>query len=159
MRCSHLDSSDRPWRDPDQSWVLRPPRGAILLRIFLVDDNAMARAAIKDALQQRPDWVVVGEADNGRQALEKFHDYTPQLTLMDFVMPEMNGLEAARVLTERDPQARILMITTDPSSQLEEEARNAGICGVCAKQEMKRLKDAIDVVMGGGTYFRQEARA
>jgi DNA-binding NarL/FixJ family response regulator len=124
-----------------------------------VDDNAMARAAIKDALQQHPDRIVVGEADNGRQAVEKFHDYNPQLTVMDFVMPEMNGLEAARRLTERDPQVRILMITTDPSNQLEEEARNAGICGVCAKEQMNRLKDAIDVVMAGGTYFRKEATA
>lgn len=117
----------------------------------------MARAAIKDALQQHSDWVVVGEADSGRQAVEKFHHYSPELTVMDFVMPEMNGLEAARRLTERDPQARILMITTDPSSQLEEEAKSAGIQGVCAKEEMHRLKDAIHVVMRGGTYFRQDA--
>ena len=128
-----------------------------MLRIFLVDDNAMARSAIKDALQQHPDWVVVGEADNGLQAVEKFRDYTPELTLMDFVMPEMNGLEAARCLTERNPTARILMITTDPSNQLEAEARNVGILGVCAKEEMHRLKDAISVVMRGGTYFRWKA--
>ncbi len=130
-----------------------------MLRIFLVDDNAMARAAIKDALQQHPDWEVVGEAANGLQALEKFYDYTPQLTVMDFVMPEMNGLEAARRLTEREPHARILMITTDPSSQLEDEARQAGILGVCAKEEMQCLAQAIDVVMRGGTYFRDEASA
>jgi DNA-binding NarL/FixJ family response regulator len=130
-----------------------------LLRIFLVDDNAMARAAIKAALQHHTDWVVVGEADNGRQAVEKFHQYSPELTVMDFVMPEMNGLEAARHLTKRDPHARILMITTDPSIQLEEEAKNAGIQGVCAKEEMHRLTDAINAVMRGQTYFRQKASA
>lgn len=128
-----------------------------MLRIFLVDDNAMARAAIKESLQQHKDWVVVGEAVNGRQALEKIPQCTPELTVMDFVMPEMNGLEAARYLTERDPEARILMITTDPSSQLEEEARRAGIRGVCAKEALHRLKDAIHAVMLGGTYFGHQS--
>ncbi len=130
-----------------------------MLRIFLVDDNAMARAAIKMALQQHSDWVVVGEATTGRQAVETFSDLAPQVTVMDFLMPEMNGLEAARRLTERDPDTRILMITTDPSSQLEEEAKNAGIRGICAKEEMHCLATAIDVVMHGGTYFTRRAAA
>jgi CheY-like chemotaxis protein len=58
---------------------------AILLRIFLVDDNAAARGAIKGALQQHSEWVVVGEACNGRQALENFPAHQPQVTVMDFL--------------------------------------------------------------------------
>jgi DNA-binding NarL/FixJ family response regulator len=130
-----------------------------LLRIFLVDDNAMARAAIKGALQQHSDWVVVGEACNGRQALETFRNYTPQVTVMDFLMPELNGLEAARRLTQRNPDVLILMITTDPSSQLEEEARQAGIKGVCAKEEMNCLANAIVALIHGGTYFSEDVAA
>ena len=80
------------------------PKEAILLRIFLVDDNAMARSAVKAALQHHSEWVVVGEASSGRQALDSFHRHQPQITVMDFKMPEMNGLEAARRLTERDPE-------------------------------------------------------
>jgi DNA-binding NarL/FixJ family response regulator len=132
-------------------------KGAILLRIFLVDDNAMARSAIKAALQQHSEWVVVGEASSGRQALETFRRHQPQLTVMDFKMPDMNGLEAARRLTECDPDVRILMITTDPSSQLEQEAKRAGIKGLCPKDEMHCLEDAIDVVIRGGTYFSEAA--
>lgn len=119
----------------------------------------MARAAIKGALQQRPDWVVVGEACNGLQAVETFRNYAPQLTVMDFLMPELNGLEAARRLTERDPDIPILMITTDPSFQLEAEAREAGIKGLCAKEEMNCLTNAIETVMGGGTYFSKTLAA
>jgi DNA-binding NarL/FixJ family response regulator len=130
-----------------------------LLRIFLVDDNAMARAIIKRALQQHSEWVVVGEACNGRQALETFRRYRPQLTVMDFLMPEMNGLEAARHLTEQDPDMLILMITTDPSSQLEEEARKAGIRGVCPKDEISCLVNAIDAIMSGASYFSQAVAA
>src|SRR5579864_2462936 len=83
--------------------VLCQPKRAILLRIFLVDDNAMARAAVKMALQRHPGWVVVGEASDGGQALETFRTYAPQVTVMDFLMPEMNGLDTARRLTERNP--------------------------------------------------------
>jgi DNA-binding NarL/FixJ family response regulator len=72
---------------------------------------------------------------------------------MDFIMPEMNGLEAARHLTKRHPDVLILLITTDPSIQLEIEARRAGIKGVCAKSEMQCLVSAVEALMGGGTYF------
>jgi len=123
------------------------------LRIFLVDDNAVARNAIKATLQRHRDWVVVAEARDGREALETFSDVRPELTVMDLMMPEMNGLEAAGRLTELNPDARILMITTDPSSQLEQEAKQAGIKGVCAKDKMHSLEEAIDVVSQGGTYF------
>jgi DNA-binding NarL/FixJ family response regulator len=149
-----------PWAKPRlRSSLNFRSKEAILLRIFLVDDNAMARSAIKAALQQHSEWVVVGEASSGRQALETFRRHQPQLTVMDFKMPDMNGLEAARRLTERDPDVRILMITTDPSSQLEQEAKRAGIKGLCPKDEMHCLEDAIDVVIRGGTYFSQEAVA
>ena len=130
-----------------------------MLRIFLVDDNAIARTAVKAALEQRSEWVVVGEASSGRQAVETFRRHRPQLTIMDFTMPEMNGLEASRRLTERNPGVRILMITADPSRQLEVEARKAGIRGVCPKDEIRCLENAIDAVVQGGTYFPEEAAA
>ena len=106
---------------------------AILLRIFLVDDNATARGNIKAALQQHAEWVVVGEACNGRQALDNFPAHQPQVTLMDFIMPEMNGLEAARRLTRSNPNILILMITTDPSTELRER-RSALEFGECVQK-------------------------
>src|ERR1700693_3903553 len=121
--------------------TLCQPKEVILLRIFLVDDNAIARTAVKAALEQRSEWVVVGEASSGRQAVETFRRHRPQLTIMDFTMPEMNGLEASRRLTERNPGVRILMITADPSRQLEVEARKAGIRGVCPKDEIRCLEN------------------
>jgi DNA-binding NarL/FixJ family response regulator len=79
--------------------------------------------------------------------------------LMDFLMPEMNGLEAARHLIERHPDALILMITTDPSRQLEKEARKVGLKGVCAKSQFSGLLSAIEAVMDGRTYFSEDAVA
>lgn len=130
-----------------------------MLRIFLVDDNATARGNIKAALQKHAEWVVVGEACNGRQALDNFPAHQPQVILMDFIMPEMNGLEAARRLTRSNPNILILMITTDPSTELEREAKRAGIRGMCAKDKMHTLVDAIDTLLRGETYFRQDATA
>jgi DNA-binding NarL/FixJ family response regulator len=135
-----------------------PKRGCVF-RIFVVDDNARARAALKHGLEQRTEWVIVGEAYNGRHALATFLDHAPHLTLMDFLMPELNGLETARLLIERHPGALILMITTDPSRQLEQEARKAGLKGVCAKSQFSGLLSAIAAVMGGGTYFSEDAAA
>jgi len=130
-----------------------------LVRIFIVDDSADARAALKAALEQRSDWLVVGEACNGDHALATFHLHMPHLTLMDFIMPQMNGIEAARHLTTRHPGVLILMVTTDPSTQLETEARRVGIKGLCAKNEMQCLLKAVETVIDGGTYFSETAAA
>jgi DNA-binding NarL/FixJ family response regulator len=130
-----------------------------VLRIFRVDDSATARSALKAALQRRSEWVVVGEAYDGRHALDTFHHHMPHSTLMDFIMPELNGLEASRHLTERHPDVFILLVTTDPSKQLEIEARKIGIRGVCAKHEIHCLFTAIEALIAGRTYFSEEAAA
>ena len=130
-----------------------------MVRIFLVDDSHQARAALRAALEQRSEWSVVGEAYDGQHALATFHLHMPHLTLMDFIMPRMNGLDAARHLVKLHPDVLILMITTDPSKHLEEEAKRAGIRGVCAKAEIHRIHSAIEAVMGGRTYFGEDAAA
>ncbi|MGA8619383.1 MAG: response regulator [Candidatus Sulfotelmatobacter sp.] len=130
-----------------------------MVRIFIVDDSAIARAALRAALEQRSEWVVVGEAVDGHHALATFHLHTPHLTLMDFIMPQMNGLETARLLNQRHPDVLILMVTTDPSKQLEIEARRVGVRGVCAKNEIQCLLKAVEIVMDGGTYFSEDAAA
>ena len=98
----------------------------------------------------------MGEAYNGRHALDTFPDPMPHVTLMDFIMPEMNGIEAARHLTKRYSDALILMVTTDPSMELEREAKRAGIRGLCRKSEMHCLCVAMESVLNGKTYFTQD---
>ena len=124
-----------------------------MVRIFLVDDNAMIRRHLREMLEQKSEWVVVGEASNGRDAVKAFSKQKPDLTVMDFLMPEMNGLEAARQLTQQDPEVPILMVTVDPSQQLEREARKAGIKGLCAKAHILTLLNAVDALLKGRTYF------
>jgi DNA-binding NarL/FixJ family response regulator len=126
-----------------------------VVRILLVDDNPMIRSCLRSVLEKHKDkdWHVVGEAKDGRHAVEKWNELSPQLTVMDFVMPEMNGLEASRQLAERHPESPILMITVDPSTQLEEEARKAGVKGLVPKSDLTSLIEAIEELLKGRTYF------
>jgi DNA-binding NarL/FixJ family response regulator len=126
---------------------------ASVVRILVVDDNAMIRSHLREMLEQKPEWVVVGEACNGRDALEACDRQKPDLTVMDFSMPEMDGLEAARRLTKQSPKVPILMVTVDPSRQLEAEARKAGIKGLCAKAHIATLLNAAEALLKGFTYF------
>jgi DNA-binding NarL/FixJ family response regulator len=124
-----------------------------VVRIFLVEDNAMMRSQLRTTLEQQRDWVVVGEASNGRDAVDTFRQHPADVTVMDFLMPEMDGLEAARKLRQQKPDVPILMVTVDPSPQLAAEARKAGIKGLCAKAHVRSLFDAIEAVLKGRTYF------
>jgi DNA-binding NarL/FixJ family response regulator len=124
-----------------------------VVRILVVDDNAMIRSHLREMLEQKPEWVVVGEAVNGRDALEACGKQKPDLTVMDFLMPEMDGLEAARLLSKQSPTVPILMITVDPSKQLEAEARKVGIKGLCAKAHILTLFSAVETLLKGFTYF------
>jgi two-component system response regulator NreC len=124
-----------------------------VVRIFLVDDNPMIRSQLRLLLEKRDEWVVVGEAGDGRHAVEHWDEVSPHLTVMDFVMPEMDGLEAGRRLSQQHPESPVLMVTIDPSQQLEREAKKAGIKGLCAKADLSSLFAAVEALLKGKTYF------
>ncbi len=124
-----------------------------MVRIFLVDDSAVMRSHLRALLEKQEEWVVVGEAEDGRRALEKWNENAPHLTVMDFVMPEMDGLEASRQLCKQHPDAPILMVTIDPSKQLEQEAKKAGIKGLVAKADLSAIFSAVHALINGETYF------
>lgn len=113
----------------------------------------MIRSQLRTALEKQDDWVVVGEAENGKRALEHWSEHDPNLTVMDFVMPQMDGLEAGRQLTREHPDSPVLMVTIDPSRQLEQEAKKAGIRGLCKKSDIHCLFEAIEALIKGKTYF------
>ena len=106
-------------------------------------------------LEKQRDWSVVGEAENGRHAIEKWGEHKPSVTVMDFVMPGMSGLEAGRSLSMQHPESPVLMVTIDPSRQLEEEAKKAGIKGLVQKADIRSLLAAVETLLKGGTYFHQ----
>jgi DNA-binding NarL/FixJ family response regulator len=119
----------------------------------------MMRTQLREALEKTAGWAVVGEAATGRRALETWDEHEPTLTVMDFVMPEMDGLAAGRSLSRQHPHAPVLIVTIDPSRQLEQEAKKAGIKGVCQKADVQSILKAVKALLKGGTYFQREPAA
>lgn len=82
------------------------------IRVFIADDHAIVRKGIRAVLEIVPDIEVVGEAENGRDAVYRVAALAPDVILMDLVMPELDGIEAIQRIKERQPEARILVLTT-----------------------------------------------
>jgi len=82
------------------------------IRVLIADDHPVVRTGLVLMLKYEPDMEVVGEAGNGREALEMFRQHRPDVTLMDLRMPEMNGVEATAAIRVEFPTARIILLTT-----------------------------------------------
>jgi DNA-binding NarL/FixJ family response regulator len=124
-----------------------------LVRILVVDDNPAVRHYLRALLEQQSTWRVCDEARTGREALQRVEQNRPDMILLDFQMPDLNGLDVARRVTKRFPEIPILMITIHLSKQLAEEARRVGIRGACAKSDVGSIVEAVDALLHEGTYF------
>src|SRR5690348_8447092 len=99
------------------------------VRILIADDHQLIRRGLIAALADRPDWTVVGEAANGREAVELVRQLHPDIAILDLTMPELNGLDAARQMRTLSPPPRILIVTAHQSEQLLREVLEAGAMG------------------------------
>jgi len=122
-------------------------------RILIVDDSPLVRQRLRDMLQQHSAWEVCGEAANGRDALEKVQLMKPDLIVLDFLMPGMDGLQTAREIGKLVPAVPILMFTMHLSQQLVEEARNVGIRGAVAKSDAGRIIEGVEALLRNEAYF------
>ena len=86
--------------------------GLSLIRILAVDDHPMLREGIASLVASQSDMELVAEASTGREALDQFRNYRPELTLMDLQMPDMDGIEAMVAIRDEFPEARIIVLTT-----------------------------------------------
>ena len=123
-----------------------------MANIFIVDDHDHIRRQLRQLIEMQRDWVVCCEAANGKEAVEK-HSREAHVTLMDFNMPGMDGLKASRLILLKCPDASILMVTVFWSRQLCDEARKAGLKGVCSKSESEQILEGIKTLLRGETYF------
>jgi DNA-binding NarL/FixJ family response regulator len=101
--------------------------------ILIVDDNPLIRKEIRAFLEAKTDWAVCGEASDGKIAIDSVRELKPDVVLLDFQMPVMNGLDAARLIAEISPSTTIVMLTMLDSPQLRNEARFAGVNEVLSK--------------------------
>ena len=107
------------------------------IRILTVDDHPLLRAGIAGLIADEPDMVLVAEADTGRGAIEQFRRHRPDVTLMDLQMPEMDGFGALEAIRAREPDARIVMLTTYPGDAQVVRALKAGACGYLLKSALR----------------------
>ncbi len=119
-----------------------------------MDDHAILRDGIRSLLDRQVDINVVAEASNGREALEKVRQHHPDIVLMDVAMPEMNGLEATRLIKAQYPQINILILTQHDNREYIAPLLQAGASGYILKRSGGReVIHAIREVFDGGAYL------
>jgi two-component system response regulator NreC len=104
-----------------------------MLRVLIAEDHAIVREGIRLILESAPDIEVVGEATNGREAVEQACSLTPDVVCMDISMPDMDGLEATRRIRDRCPDVRILALTVHDSDEYFFQMLKAGASGYVLK--------------------------
>jgi len=124
-----------------------------LTRILLVDDNPAVRRYLRAILEQQEAWRVCGEARTGAEALHLVLEAPPDLIVLDYQMPDLNGVDVARQISDLFPAIPILMVTLHLSKQLADAARQAGVRGACAKQDIGSVVEAVDLLLHNQTYF------
>jgi DNA-binding NarL/FixJ family response regulator len=125
-------------------------RNTRAIRILTVDDHQLLREGIAAVLEGQSDMVLIGQASNGREAIESFRQHRPDITLMDLRMPDMSGIEAIIAIRTEFPNARIIVLTTYAGDVQAAGALKAGASGYLLKNLVrKELLETIRVVHAG----------
>jgi len=130
------------------------------IKIVTVNDHPILREGIASIIHGEKDMVVMGEASNGREAIEMFRSQRPDVTLMDLQMPGLNGIDAITTIRREYPQARIIVLTTYEGDVLARRALKAGAAGYILKDMIRtELLEAIRLVHVGKRYIPQKIAA
>jgi DNA-binding NarL/FixJ family response regulator len=134
--------------------------GSRRISVLLADDHPMLREGIVAVIQGESDMAVVAEASNGREAVERYREFRPDVTLMDLLMPQMDGLAAIQAIRAEFPQARIVILTTYRGDVQALRALKAGAAGYLLKSLIRtELLEAIRVVHAGRRLIPPEIAA
>ncbi len=124
------------------------------ISLLLVDDHAILREGLRALLSYYPDVEVVGEAEDGQQAIELVERLKPDIVLMDIAMPGMNGLDATRRIRQNRPETRILVLTQYDDQRYVLPFVRAGVSGYVVKRALgSDLIDAVRAVAKGETFL------
>jgi DNA-binding NarL/FixJ family response regulator len=124
------------------------------LRLFLADDHEIVRFGLRNLLESQFGWSVVGEASDGKEAVEKVFLLEPDVALLDISMPGLNGLEAAREILARDCRTKILILSVHDSHEVIQQVLDSGAKGYVLKSDaMRDLIAAVDAVRSNKTFF------
>ena len=124
------------------------------LRILIADDHDLIRRGVRDLLVARSGWQVVGEASNGTDAVRKAVSLRPDVAILDFSMPELNGPGAAAQIVEKVPETGVVVLTMHDSEQVMREVLQAGARGLVLKSDADRdLLEAVEAVARKRHFF------
>lgn len=122
------------------------------LTVLIVDDALFMRSMIRDILLGTGRFQIVGEASNGREAVQKYEELKPEVVTMDIVMPELDGIEATREILRKDPAATIIMCSALGQEALVIESMNAGAMDFIVKPfTPEKVLRAVDALAGRAT--------
>jgi DNA-binding NarL/FixJ family response regulator len=128
-----------------------------VITVLVVDDHALVRRGFRRLLEDEPDIEVVGEAGNGREAVELTSKLKPQIVVMDYAMPELDGVQATLEIGRQAPESSVLMLSMHADENYIRNAHEAGARGYLLKNAVEMdLAAAIREVAAGGTYGLQD---
>jgi DNA-binding NarL/FixJ family response regulator len=124
------------------------------LRILVADDHELIRRGIRQLLAPKTEWKVIAEANNGRDAVRMTEELKPDVVILDFSMPEMNGLHAAREIAQLPWKAEVVVLTMHDSEEIIREVLMSGARGFVLKTDADRdLVDAVEAVSKHRQFF------
>ncbi len=118
-------------------------------RILIADDDASVRQLLRRILEEHPGWQVCGEALNGRDAVAKAKQLAPDVVVMDLAMPQINGFEAGREISQSHSLHMLLLTVQEVSAELAREARKAGFRGAVSKGKGTEVIPGIEALLRG----------
>jgi DNA-binding NarL/FixJ family response regulator len=129
-------------------------RGTKRLRILVADDHELVRRGIRGLLCARRGWTVVGEAMNGREAVEKANRLKPDVAILDISMPDLDGLQATRLIRDAVPTTEVVVLTMHESDQMVRRVLDAGALGYVLKSDLPtQLVKAVKDVSAGKHFL------
>jgi len=129
-------------------------RGTKRLRILVADDHELVRRGIRGLLCARRGWTVVGEAMNGREAVEKVNRLKPDVAILDISMPDLDGLQATRRIRDAVPTTEVVVLTMHESDQMVRRVLDAGALGYVLKSDLPtQLVKAVKDVSAGKQFL------
>ncbi len=124
------------------------------LRVLVADDHAMVRKGLRGEIEERPGWTVCGEARTGAEAVALARQLKPDIVVMDFSMPDLNGLEATRQIRRELPRTQVLILTMHDTERLVRDVLAAGARGYLLKSDAGNvLVTALETLQRGKPFF------
>jgi NarL family two-component system response regulator LiaR len=124
------------------------------IRILITDDHQMVREGIRSLLEKESDFEVVGEAEEGRQAIDLVRKLQPDVVIMDITMPNLNGVDATRQIVNEYPETRVVALSMHFSKMFVVKMLRAGALGYILKGDSsEELIEGVRIVAEGGAYF------